>query len=434
MMKKLIGLLLLVALLATAAFAVSVSADETNHTATYTDTAPTIDGTIDEVWAKTTAIPFISVANTSYSKILWTNEGLYVLAYLDPTEVKDKGFSGIRLVVTEARATSYWTDDVGYLTLIKEDGVTEGTWFCPGRADGGSQAIVKGADGSLTIEVYAPHKSTKENTVFDNSHEIGFTVEALGKDGSKTYASRGTIWSYKNDSNNGLQLAIVTLIGAPCKSHDYVAATCKTPRTCKHCGIVDPDDDALDPTNHKGEQKCKDAGEKHETYWDCCNAIVETTDHEWSGTTTVKREATCTLTKQVIDTCTKCGAEKVVEETPALGHEQGEWTTMTAATCTKEGFEYITCQRCWETIDSRLIAKLAHTPGEWIVDQEAAVGIAGSRHRNCTVCAAKLDTEEIEALPEPKKSGCKGSVSASFCLIPAAMAVAVVARRRKKEQ
>lgn len=424
MMKKMIGLLLLVTMLATAVFAVSVSADTTELKAHYADTVPTIDGTIDEIWNKTQVITFQHVDAKNYVKLLWTEEGTYFLAVL-PDQ------SSIAIAVTEKKYTEsnaayWWDNDAGYgFSADKTGKVTSPNWYTP-KAEGLVSAVVAYEEGFI-LEAFVPHTG---NFAYKNQHQIGFGAHIWGAN----QVSVGAEYGFDNNSTSAGKLAAVKLVDAPCKNHDYAEATCQTPRTCKLCGLADPDNTALDPNKHTGEQKCKNAGEKHETYWDCCNATVETTDHEWSGTTTVKREATCTLTKQVIDTCTKCGAEKVVEETPALGHEPGEWTTMTAATCTKEGFEYITCKRCWETVDSRSIEKLAHTPGEWIVDQEAAVGVAGSRHRNCTVCAAKLDTEELEALPEPKKSGCKGSVSASFCLIPAAMAVAVVARRRKKEQ
>ena len=95
---------------------------------------------------------------------------------------------------------------------------------------------------------------------------------------------------------------------APSHTHNWVDATCTTPKTCSECKATEG----------------------------------EALGHKWIN-------ATCTDPM----TCSVCGAT----EGNALGHNFGEWEITTAPTCTQDGVQTRKCSACEETETENIAAK-----------------------------------------------------------------------------
>lgn len=98
--------------------------------------------------------------------------------------------------------------------------------------------------------------------------------------------------------------------------------------------------------------------------------------------------------------CSSCGEElsRVTRQTPALGHDFGDWATGQPATCTNGGTEVRTCRRCGQS-ETRETAALGHIWGNWQVTQAAQPGVAGQQRRVCQRDGSHVETAEIPALP-----------------------------------
>ena len=112
--------------------------------------------------------------------------------------------------------------------------------------------------------------------------------------------------------------------------------------------------------------------------------------------------ATCTAsgwTEHIY--CSVCEEvlEPYQEEIPALGHNWGEWVTVTEPDCTHEGKRQRVCARCEEAEQETIPAK-GHTP---VTDPAIAATCTASgwtEHIYCSVCEEVLEPyqEEIPAL------------------------------------
>lgn len=93
--------------------------------------------------------------------------------------------------------------------------------------------------------------------------------------------------------------------------------------------------------------------------------------------------------------CSICGEQVDFENTPALGHDFGEWTTKIPAQCTKEGVEQRTCRRCGIE-EERKIAPAGH---EYADEVEAATCTKSGRvYKVCQICGDRSITEQLPAL------------------------------------
>ncbi|MBE6812346.1 MAG: hypothetical protein E7523_05640 [Ruminococcaceae bacterium] len=99
-------------------------------------------------------------------------------------------------------------------------------------------------------------------------------------------------------------------------------------------------------------------------------------------------EATCT-TDQICTVCSEVLTEK-------LGHDWGEWTTVTAATCETDGLEKRVCKTDAGHVEENVLSALGHAPGEAVEEGriEATCTVDGSYNMvvYCTTCGEELSS------------------------------------------
>lgn len=148
--------------------------------------------------------------------------------------------------------------------------------------------------------------------------------------------------------------------------HDWIDATCTTPKTCKLCGATEGE-----PLGHIEETIQGYAA-------DCTN----------TGLTDGVR-------------CSRCGEILVPQQViPALGHEFVE-ISRTDASCETDGQIVYRCSRCNEE-KTEVISALGHDYGDWVVTKQPEVGVPGEQQKTCKRCGDVV-TEEIPALPKPEE-------------------------------
>lgn len=115
-------------------------------------------------------------------------------------------------------------------------------------------------------------------------------------------------------------------------------------------------------------------------------------DHTW-GAWNVIRTATCTDDGENRRNCTKCSCFET-EVIPATGHSYE--SVVTAPTCVEQGFVTHTCTVCGDSYVDTYVDALGHDMGEWTTVTEASCTEAGENRRNCANCS-HYETEVIPA-------------------------------------
>jgi len=115
---------------------------------------------------------------------------------------------------------------------------------------------------------------------------------------------------------------------------------------------------------------------------------------------TTETDATCVSAGKIIKRCTKCG-ETEVTETPAKGHDYGEWKVEAEATEESEGVKVKVCSSCGiriaETIPKK-IAETGHKHNYTVTDRvEATCTESGYIKETCDGCN-DIKVTKIEAL------------------------------------
>lgn len=151
----------------------------------------------------------------------------------------------------------------------------------------------------------------------------------------------------------------------PTDEHQWEAATCTNPKTCKICGATDGE-----PIAHT------------------------------LGTWQTVKEASCMEEGEEKAICEVCGKEETrrVEKIP---HTVEEWKNEKDATCSEEGEEKGICTVCGQEV-TRTIEKLPHEPGEWEVENEAKYNEQGTRIQKCNKCGEVVNREAFELSDEEK--------------------------------
>lgn len=137
-------------------------------------------------------------------------------------------------------------------------------------------------------------------------------------------------------------------------------------RTCD-CGEVEEKVIPAKGHDYEAVVTAPDCENKGYTTYTCKNDpshtykadYVDALGHAWGEWVTVK-EATETEDGLMQRTCANCGEveEKII---PAKGHEhKGEWKVVKEATCTEDGLEQLICG-CGEVLDEKVIPALGHT-------------------------------------------------------------------------
>ncbi|MBO4419939.1 MAG: S-layer homology domain-containing protein [Oscillospiraceae bacterium] len=238
-------------------------------------------------------------------------------------------------------------------------------------------------------------------------HEITLESTVIPATGNHSYDS----WT---PNGNGTHSAACSVCGnettADCAYNSAVTApSCTeggyTTYTCTLCAYSYQDNATAALGHDFGDwtvttaPSCTEAGEETRT---CsrCDAFetrpVEVLGHDYQAVVT---EPTCTAGGYTTYTCSRCGDSYTADETPALGHNYGDWTVTTAPSCTEAGEETRTCSRC-DAFETRPVDALDHNWDEGIVTLEPTTEAPGERLYTCLRCGATR-TEVIPKLTGP---------------------------------
>lgn len=108
---------------------------------------------------------------------------------------------------------------------------------------------------------------------------------------------------------------------------------------------------------------------------------------------------TCTQGGYAVYTCA-CGDSYCGDETVAMGHSFGSYTSNGDAGCTTDGTKTAICDRCdaTSTISDEGSA-LGHRWGEWVTTKQPTVEAEGMQVRTCSACSS-TDSRVIEKLTQ----------------------------------
>lgn len=258
------------------------------------------------------------------------------------------------------------------------------------------------------ICVRCPVKETEVLKKLSEGHVHEFTGEVTTtKEATCTQAGEKTIACVNPDCKE------VTTEEIPVKGHSFgdwivtKAATWNTEGTQERsCSVCGDKESAVLPalsTNHK---------------------------HDYSGTETIVKQATCTEEGSKIIACKtpECDATTTVS-LPPTGHYAGEWETAKAATCSQTGKSVQKCSRCDAVVAEKAIAMKDHNYGEWEVVTRATTSAAGEKKRVCKDCghtekaviqklAAETEKETEKAANEINKNTSQNNVKTSDSIQP----------------
>lgn len=194
----------------------------------------------------------------------------------------------------------------------------------------------------------------------------------------------------------------------PALDHDW-AATCMTPKTCRRdgCGAKEG---TVDQNNHTGEKVWSTTERRHTQRYNCCGLVtVETEEHTWEK-----------------GVCTLCAYR-------CVSHTCG------TATCVKKAV----CEDCGEAygeVDGGNHEALVRVPAK--AAAEDAEG--NSEYWYCSACGKYYGDEKgtkeiteadtvIVKLPQTPQTGDSGLTLWLTLLLGAAMAAAVMGKKKKRE-
>lgn len=311
--------------------------------------------------------------------------------------------------------TNTWipTKDVEYTTsqpnangLVKEDfkiQAKEGYLLALGnKADGSrstnwSKELAGSEEGANSIEFYVKNEQTgaistriTENYQLDKIEpevhglendkvyciEITFTVEETNLDVVKANEKELTpnekdVYTLTAGNHQitvvdqaGNETVLVVTVNAE-HTPNADDSDCTTPVTCAVCGAVVKEAQEHSFTTYTSDYN---AG--------CLTDGTKTAECDHEG---------CTQTKTVAD------------EGSALGHDWGEWETVTSPDCENKGSEKRTCKRCSVTETKDLDANGHDWKEDFTVDQEATCTEEGSKSIHCKNCDAVKDSTNIPA-------------------------------------
>lgn len=232
----------------------------------------------------------------------------------------------------------------------------------------------------------------------------------VAKDGYTVKFSMLDGYTYDFDTNDidfDVTNAVVTVV---CKSHKYddngwtqkSAATCtaaeKLHRFCTVCGGGEQEKDGKGALGHDYKitttaATCEQDGQEVTTCTRCDYKTTKTLSklgHKFTKYVETK-PATCTEQGEETATCDHEGCTKTdVRKTKALGHNFGEFKETKAATCTEKGVKTATCERCGETKTDEIPA-LGHEVKDWTVTVEPTLETEGKRTGTCERCKETVE-------------------------------------------
>ena len=141
---------------------------------------------------------------------------------------------------------------------------------------------------------------------------------------------------------------------------------------------------------------CVDSGSR-ERYCSCGarqESIIAALNHDLISVE--EKPATCTdIGHKEYIRCTRCDYD-TYEEIGALGHNFGEWETVTAATCFSLGLEQRFCLHDENHVETREIEKAEHSMSDWVITKRASCLEDGEKNRICSVCHIE-ETQPVNA-------------------------------------
>lgn len=230
--------------------------------------------------------------------------------------------------------------------VIKRDGPI---WF--GNFPGYGDAISDALGFHSNAVVYGYHDSVLHD-------KTNWGIPFVGIDEH----SVNTTWNWTGpDPETGLYTAEVTFACDQCKLHEKVEATvsdiqnptCETDGSAKYTATFT---DNNDKTWSVSEEK---AG-KALGHVPADNFVIENA---------VEPSCETGGSYDRVTRCERCGdvLDSVHVESPPMGHDWGEWETVTPATCVNEGLEQIVCGNDSSHVLTRPISSTGHNWGEWTV-------------------------------------------------------------------
>lgn len=154
--------------------------------------------------------------------------------------------------------------------------------------------------------------------------------------------------------------------------HQYTAEVTTEP-TCKQPGVT--------------TYTCTSCGRKYTAY------IPAALGHDYVAK--VVKEASCDDLGEVLYTCSRCG-DSYTEQLDPLDHVFGE-DVVTPSTCEKKGYTTRTCINCGHQIKDNYTDALGHEFGEWETVTEPTENSMGLMKRQCIRCE-ETQTKTIPAL------------------------------------
>ena len=131
-----------------------------------------------------------------------------------------------------------------------------------------------------------------------------------------------------------------------------------------------------------------------------CGAVVKEAQEHSFTTYTSDSNAGCLTDGTKTAECDHEGCTQtntVADEGSALGHDWGEWETVTSPDCENKGSEKRTCKRCSITETKDLDANGHDWEEAFTVDKEATCTEEGSKSIHCKNCDAVKDSTNIPA-------------------------------------
>lgn len=205
---------------------------------------------------------------------------------------------------------------------------------------------------------------------------------------------------------------ILLLVGCSCE-HEWLAATCAAPKTCKICGETEGEmlSHIWQDITCAAPKTCQLCGETegealpHTWQEATCSApktctVCSATEGEalphTLGDMTVTKEPNCTEVGEGCGDCTVCGAKQVTAEIPTNDVHVFTKTVVREATCTDKGEGINKCKLCQYSEPSQL-EKKAHAYGKEEIVKEPTCTQKGKKELVCKDCGY-LENETIAAV------------------------------------
>ncbi len=215
------------------------------------------------------------------------------------------------------------------------------------------------------------------------------------EDGNKAYYVCSGCSKWFEDATGSVEITDHSSVVIGKLGHDWVDATCTTPKACSRCDATEGT-----PLGHDFADVWSSDASGH---WHACSRC-DAKDGEAAHTP--DREA-ATETDPI--KCSEC--DYII--TAALGHTHSlTKVEANAPTCTEDGnIEYYTCSGCSklfadatgnvEITADKTVDKATGHQYEWVIDKEATATEKGSKHEECKVCHDKKAAVEIPATGTP---------------------------------